>query len=67
MRKMGQRTYTEQDYLVDMFGKRTYDVAMKALSAISGEIENPSYTQILKVIECMRECAARACLLTGRK
>ena len=67
MRRMGQRTYTEQDYLIDMFGKQAYDAAVKALSSISSEIENPSYTQILKVIECMRECAARACLLTGRK
>lgn len=60
-------SFSFQDYLVDMFGKQTYDAAVKALSAISGEIENPSYTQILKVIECMRECAARACLLTGKK
>ena len=67
MRRMEQNTYTDQDYLVDILGKRTYDAAVKALSAISSEIENPSYTQILKVMECMRECAATSCLLTGRK
>lgn len=67
MRKRGQHTYSEQDYLVAKFGKQMYDAAVKALSSISAEIEQPSYTQILRVIECMRECAARACLLTGGK
>ncbi len=46
------------------FGTLEYRIAANALSSIVSNLENPTYAQVVRVLECMRDLAGDCCIFT---
>lgn len=47
------------------FGTLEYRIAADALSRIAENLENPTYAQVVQVLECMRDLAGEFCAFTA--
>lgn len=47
------------------FGRPEYRIAAESLSRIAEKLENPTYAQVVQVLECMRDLAGEFCAFTA--
>ena len=47
------------------FGTVEYRIAADALSRIAENLENPTYAQVVQVLECMRDLAGEFCVFAA--
>lgn len=47
------------------FGTPEYRIAAAALDSIVSDLENPTYAQVVQVLECMRDLAGDRCIFTN--
>lgn len=52
--------------ITDWISKPEYPAAAAALEAIANHIENPTYTQLIEVLECMQDLAGEYCVFSDQ-